>query len=221
MDQSGCFFKALPDKGLVEKGKQAKGGKKSKQRFTIAFFVNAAGEKVEEPVVIWKSGMLRCFRGLRDPSRPVNEHPLSNPKSWMTSDVMLAVLKRFNKKLLFEQRKVIFFLDDTTCQPESMVDSFSQIMIIFLLKNIMPLDAGIIQNFKVNYGKRLMKYVLARINGNSSATRIIKDCKHTDGHSMDTRSMKRGKRNDNKNLLCRTVGWSKVMTIWWKLRKMT
>ena len=27
MDESGCFFKALPDKGLVEKGKQAKGGK--------------------------------------------------------------------------------------------------------------------------------------------------------------------------------------------------
>ena len=31
MDESGCFFKALPDKGLVEKGKQAKGGKKSKK----------------------------------------------------------------------------------------------------------------------------------------------------------------------------------------------
>ena len=50
MDESGCF-KALPDKGLVEKGKQAKGGKKLKQRFTVAFFVNAAGEKVEKPVV--------------------------------------------------------------------------------------------------------------------------------------------------------------------------
>ena len=38
MDESGCFFKALPDKGLIEKGKEAKGGKRSKQRFTIAFF---------------------------------------------------------------------------------------------------------------------------------------------------------------------------------------
>ena len=47
MDESGCFFKALPDKGLVEKGKQAKGGKKSKQRLTVAFFVNTAGEKVD------------------------------------------------------------------------------------------------------------------------------------------------------------------------------
>ena len=33
----------------------------------------------------------------------------------MTSDVMLAVLKEFNRKLLFEQKKIILFLDDTTC----------------------------------------------------------------------------------------------------------
>ena len=77
MGESGYFFKALPDKGLVEKSKQAKGGKKSTQRFMIAFFVNAAREKV----VIWKSGLLRCFRGLRDPSRSANVHYFSNPKS--------------------------------------------------------------------------------------------------------------------------------------------
>ena len=51
MDESGCFLKALHGKGLVEKGKEAKDGKKSKQRFTIAFFVNAAGEKIAEPVI--------------------------------------------------------------------------------------------------------------------------------------------------------------------------
>ena len=69
----------------------------------------------------------------------------------MMSDVILAVLQRFNRELLFEQRKVILFLDNTTGHPESMVDSFSQIKIIFLPKNttllLQPLDAGIIQNF--------------------------------------------------------------------------
>ena len=35
MDRSGCFLKALPDKGLVEKGKEVEGGKKSKQRLTM------------------------------------------------------------------------------------------------------------------------------------------------------------------------------------------
>ena len=66
MDKSGCFFKVLP--ALVEKG-----GKKSKQIFMIVFFANATGLKVEEPVVVWKSGRPRCFRGLRDPSRPAND----------------------------------------------------------------------------------------------------------------------------------------------------
>ena len=70
-------------------------------------------------------------------------------------------------------------LDNATCHPKLIIDSFSQINIIFLPKNttsrLQPLDAGIIQNFKVKYRKRLGKYVLARINEYSSATQIIKD----------------------------------------------
>ena len=40
---------------------------------------------------------------------------------------------------------------------------------------LQPLDARIIQNFKVKYRKRLVKYVLARINEYSSTKQIIKD----------------------------------------------
>ena len=91
---------------------------------------------------------------------------------------MEAVMARFNRKLVFEDRKVILFLDNTTCHPESMIGQFSQIKIIFLPKNttsrLQPLDAGIIQNFKVKYRKRLVKYVLARIQEDASATQIVK-----------------------------------------------
>ena len=97
----------------------------------------------------------------------------------MTSDVMQAVLTRFNRKLLLEQRKVVLILDNATCHPKSIIDSFLQIKIIFLPKNsisrLQPLDAGIIQNFKVKYRRRLVKYVHAGINEYSSATQIIKD----------------------------------------------
>ena len=86
----------------------------------------------------------------------------------MTSDVMEAVLTRFNRKLLLEQRKVVLILDNATSHPKSIIDSFSQIKIIFLPKSttvrLQPLDAWIIQNFKVQYRKRPVKYVLARIN---------------------------------------------------------
>ena len=179
MDESGCFFKALPDVGLVQKGKQAKGGKKSKKRFTIAFFVSAAGQKIDEPIAIWKSKLPRCFKGLRDPSRPGNVHYFSNSKSWMMSEIYETVLSKLNRKLVFENRKVILFLDNATCHPESTDDKFSNIKIVFLLKNttsrLQPLDAGIIRNFKVKYRKSFVNYVLSRINDNVSAAEIVQD----------------------------------------------
>ena len=62
---------------------------------------------------------------MQDSSRPVNVHYFSNPKSWMTSEIMEAVVTRFNRKLIFEDRKVILFLDNATCHPESMIGQFS------------------------------------------------------------------------------------------------
>ena len=150
--KSGCFQKALLDKGLVEKDKEAKGGKKSKQRFNTEFFVNPAGENIDQPVVIWRSKKSCFFKRLSDKSRPADVHYFSNPKSWMRFDVMRDVLTRFNRKLLLEQRKVVLIQDSATCHPKSIIDSFSKIKIIFLPKNttsrLQPLDDGISQNFK-------------------------------------------------------------------------
>ena len=41
MDESGLFFKARADTGLPKKTKKCKGGKKSKERLTVAFFVSS------------------------------------------------------------------------------------------------------------------------------------------------------------------------------------
>ena len=90
----------------------------------------------------------------------------------MTSDIMQGVLTRFSRKLLLDQGKVVLILDNATCHPKSIIDSVLQIKIIFLPKNTnlrpQPLDAGIIQNFKVKNRRRLVKYILARINEFSS-----------------------------------------------------
>ena len=37
MDETGLFWRALPEKSLSEKGKRCRGGKKAKQRLTWAF----------------------------------------------------------------------------------------------------------------------------------------------------------------------------------------
>ena len=48
-----------------------------KVRLTAAFFVNAAGQNVDESVIIWKSKKLRCFRNMKnnDLSRPLGAIP--------------------------------------------------------------------------------------------------------------------------------------------------
>ena len=70
LDETGCFWKALPEKGFGQKERECKGGNKAKQRLTIVFIVNAAGGK-ETPVVIWKSKKPRCFGGIVKSQLPV------------------------------------------------------------------------------------------------------------------------------------------------------
>ena len=81
MNATGYFSKPLPEKGLAEKKSQARGDKKSKTRLTISFLVDAAEEKVIEPLVVWRSKKLRCFITLRvypDPmafiTTPIRKH---------------------------------------------------------------------------------------------------------------------------------------------------
>lgn len=73
MDETGWFWKALPEAGLNKKGGCCTGRKKSKQPNTWAFFLNAAGGKVD-PIVIRKSEKSRCFKNLKDISRPYKCH---------------------------------------------------------------------------------------------------------------------------------------------------
>ena len=59
-----------------------------------------------------------------------------------------------------------------------MIGQFLQMKINFLPTNttsrLQPLDAGIIQNFKVKYWKRLVKNMLASIHEDASATKVFK-----------------------------------------------
>ena len=84
----------------------------------------------------------------------------------MTSEVMEAVLTRFNRKLIFEDGKVILFLNNTMSSRIYDLSVFVD-QNHFLPKNTIsrpqPLDAGIIQNLKTKYQKRLVKYGVARI----------------------------------------------------------
>lgn len=176
LDETGCFFKALPDRGFAQKGSSCHGGKKSKERITVALMVNAAGGK-ETAVVIWKSARPRCFKSIDTSSLPVMY--FNQPKSWMTADILVSVLAKLNRKMSSKDRKIILLMDNAGCHPEdTLKDRFSHIKLLFLPPNttsrLQPLDLGIIQNFKVHYRTLFLRFVLSQIDTCAKASDVAK-----------------------------------------------
>ena len=120
LDELGLFLEVLPDKGLIEKAKSKKGSKKAKVRLTVAFFVIADEQKVDEPLIIWKSKKPRCFKNLigRDLSRSLGVHYFANNKALMHSEIMSDVLKRLDHKMKMQYRNVVLLLDNATSHQE-------------------------------------------------------------------------------------------------------
>ena len=175
MDETGLFFCALPDRGFAQKSRSCKGGKKSKQRVTIALFVSASGHK-EKPVFIWKSENPRCLHGFDKFCLPVSYYNQS--KAWMSGEILADILTKLNRRLLKSNQNILLLMDNAGCQPEELVSKFSNIKIIFLPANttstLQPLDLGIIQAFKMYYRKHFLSYVVSKIEECDLATDVVK-----------------------------------------------
>ena len=84
MDETGYFYRALPNSTLNQVSKSCKGGKLAKDRVTVALTCSAAGEKLQ-PLIIGKSKKPRCFRNI-DLSR-LGVVYKSSSKAWMTNPI--------------------------------------------------------------------------------------------------------------------------------------
>ena len=89
------------------------------------------------------------------------------------------ILKSLDRKVQLERRKIILFHDNAPCHPETLQNNFKNVKLIFLPKcttsRLQPLDAGLIRAFKCKYTKRLLKYVVSRIDEGKNASEIIQD----------------------------------------------
>ena len=98
--------------GFGQKSSSCKGGGKSKQRITIAFFVSASGYK-EQAVVIWKSENPRCLQRFDKAILPVSYY--SQKKAWMTLE---AILTKLNRRLSSSNRNILLLMDNAGCHPD-------------------------------------------------------------------------------------------------------
>lgn len=113
MDETGQFFRAMPNMSLTEASRNCTGGKKSEDRLTCALFVNANGDK-EKPIIISESINPRCFREISDRAT-LSCLYYSQPKAWMDSEILEDSLGKFCSWTM------------PPCHPEDLCDKFSQI----------------------------------------------------------------------------------------------
>jgi len=67
----------------------------------------------------------------------------------MSSEIMEDILKKLNKRLVWEKRSILLFLENATPHDPEFVGRFSHMKIVFLPANttskLQPLDAGILK----------------------------------------------------------------------------
>lgn len=163
-DETGLFFNLLPDKSYVVKGDSCHGGKMSKLRLTVLLCCNCDGSEKLTPLVVGKSRNPRCFKNVR--SFPTKYE--ANKKAWMTQALFEDFLRKLNKQMKLQNRKIMLFIDQCTAHPDLQL---SNVRVVFLPANctskLQPCDLGIIRSFKVYYRKQLVRKAIAELeNGN-------------------------------------------------------
>jgi len=173
VDETGLFFKMLPDKTFSSSTFKSTGLKNAKERLTILFGVSMTGEQLE-PLIIGKSANPRNLS--KEKIKSLKLQYTSNSKAWITKEIFSLYLKDLNTKFQDENRNILLFLDNFSGHK---VNDLSNIKLHFLPPNttslIQPLDQGVINTFKINYRKIYLNTVIS--NGPENIKAAIKDYK--------------------------------------------
>ena len=156
VDETGLFFKSMSNKTFALKGETCHGGKKYKDRVTVLLGANMDGSHKLKPLLIGKYKNPRCLKHIQREDLPVVYDNSKN--AWMTSEIFGDFLKRFDRAMGKEKRKVLLLLDNCSAHGTSNV-RLKNVKLYYLPPNttsvIQPLDQGIIRSFKSYYHSEL------------------------------------------------------------------
>ena len=162
LDETGVFYRPLPDRTLTVPAKDCHGGKRSKDHLIAVLCYSMTGEMLQ-PLIIGKAENPRC-RHLVE--RLLARHLEGHEKAWVTTQLFKEWLTDLNKQMRHQHRHILLFLDNAPSHPQALA---------FFLPNttskLQPLDQGIIPNFVVFNRQRLLCHVLCRVDGDVSCRR--------------------------------------------------
>ncbi|CAB3246373.1 unnamed protein product [Arctia plantaginis] len=171
-DETGLFYKLMPDKTLKFKGENCSGGKLSKDRITVMVAANMSGTEKKKLLIIGKSQKPRCFKVVK--SLPVDY--ANNRKAWITSELFEKWLRDWDRNFVKKKKKILLLVDNCPAHPN--VTDLKSITLAFLPPNttsvLQPMDQGIIRSLKMNFRKNLVLKMINCLdaNENHSSTKV-------------------------------------------------
>lgn len=160
-DETGLYWRALPEHTYVFRSETVSGVKISKDRITILCCASMTGEK-SDLLVIGKSKKPRCFKNVK--KLPVSYD--ANTSAWMTSSIFREWLVTWDKELQLIKRKILLLVDN--CTAHSDVPSIKNIKVVFLPANttsiMQPCDQGIIRTFKAHYRHQMRSRIIREMD---------------------------------------------------------
>ncbi|XP_023314369.1 tigger transposable element-derived protein 6-like [Trichogramma pretiosum] len=153
-DETGLYYRALPEHTYALKSENTKGFKTSKERITLLCCASMAGEK-KDLFVIGKFKNPQCFKD-------VTQLPIAytaNRNAWMTRDIFSDWLRNWDRQL---KRKILLTIDN--CGAHSNLEPMKNITVVYLPANttslIQPCDQGIIRTLKAYYRRTMRERII-------------------------------------------------------------
>ena len=170
-DETGLYYRTLPGKSMIHVNDSAQGVKICKDRLTALVACSFTGEKLPL-MLIGKSANPRCFKGIEKGALGVRYD--YNTKAWMTSVLFKNWLEHINSKMSVMGRSILLFIDNCPAHPDL---TFSHVKLVYFPANttsaLQPCDAGIIQNLKLNYRKKMLRHILLHMGEANTGKNIV------------------------------------------------
>jgi hypothetical protein len=144
MDETGLFWKLQPDRTLATEAQS--GGKKSKDRVTLAFTTNADGSEKMQFWMIGKSKKPRCLKNVN--IKLLRMHYRNNKSKWMTGIIMAEFLRWFDRQM--RGRKVLLLLDNFSghelgVQLVGGLEGLTKVRVTWLPPTLLPIGSLLIR----------------------------------------------------------------------------
>ena len=156
LDETGLFFRMLPDRSLTTRDK-TKGVKKPKDRISVMLCSNADGSDKLKPLIIGKTWKPRCFKQF-NPKLYCDYY--ANKKAWMVNGILDEFLKSLNRRMARDNRHILMLMDNAPSHiiPETLTHIRCEFLPPNTTSHLQPMDAGIISAFKAHYRRYLCRF---------------------------------------------------------------